>query len=176
MFLQFISLWPLQVKKSNYKIIQSNSDCARGRAKRGSNPGRDKRFFSSTKRPDRLWSPPSLQFNEHRGSFPGKTQPEREINHSPPSRGKIKNEWRYTSTLPYAFKVWTGITLPLRLQQIQDTTGSLTTNKTEALMTHFQYSIMQKPNLPQKKIKPNILVRDYASSPDTPGTGTTYKA
>jgi hypothetical protein len=64
--------------------------------------------------------------------LPGKTQPEREINHSPPSRGEVKNEWRYTSTLPYAFKAWTGITLPLRLEQIQGTNASLTTNKTQA--------------------------------------------
>jgi len=98
---------------------------------RGSNPGSDKRFFSSTKRSDRLWGPPSLLFNEHRGSFPGKTQPEREINYLPPSRGEVKNGWRYTSTLPYAFKAWTGITLPLRLEQIQGTTGNLTTKKTQ---------------------------------------------
>jgi len=101
------------------KLYSRHSDYATAWAERGLNPGKDKRFFSSTKRPDRLWDPPRLLFNGHRGSFPGKPQPERQINHSPPSRGEVKNDWRYTFTLPYAFKAWNGITLPLRLNRFR---------------------------------------------------------
>jgi hypothetical protein len=59
---------------------------------RNSNPGRGKRFFFSTNRPDRLWGPLSLQFNEYRGSFPGIKQPGCDVDHSPPSGAQIKNE------------------------------------------------------------------------------------
>jgi hypothetical protein len=37
---------------------------------RGSTPGSVKRFFSSPKRPDRLWGPPTTLFNGHRELFP----------------------------------------------------------------------------------------------------------
>jgi hypothetical protein len=38
----------------------------------GSIPGRGKRFFTFPQRPDRLWDPPSLLTNGHRGDvFPG---------------------------------------------------------------------------------------------------------
>jgi len=30
----------------------------------------------------------------------------REANHSPPSSGEVKNDWRYTSIPPYVFTVW----------------------------------------------------------------------
>jgi hypothetical protein len=36
----------------------------------GSIPGRDKRFFSTPQRPDRLWDPRSLVYNGYRGLFP----------------------------------------------------------------------------------------------------------
>jgi hypothetical protein len=52
----------------------------------GLNPGREKRFLSSPKCPDWLWSPTTLLFNGYGGSFPGEMQPGHEVRHSPPSR------------------------------------------------------------------------------------------
>jgi hypothetical protein len=69
-----------------------------GRTVRGSNPGRDKIFFSSPKRPDRLWGPPSLLLNWCRSYFSEVKQPERKVNHSTPSSAEVKNEWNYTFT------------------------------------------------------------------------------
>jgi hypothetical protein len=37
----------------------------------GSIPDNDKRFFSTSQRPDRLWSPPSLLSNRYRWLSPG---------------------------------------------------------------------------------------------------------
>jgi hypothetical protein len=34
-------------------------------------------------------------------------QPEREVNHSPPSNDEVKNEWSYTFVPLYAFMAWT---------------------------------------------------------------------
>ena len=45
--------------------------------------------------------PPRLQFNGYWHYFPGIKRSGREGNHSPPSTAQIKNEWSYTSTLPY---------------------------------------------------------------------------
>ena len=45
-------------------------------------------------------------------SFPGIKQGRCEVNHSPPSRAKVKNEWSYTSTSTHAFTVCMGKTLP----------------------------------------------------------------
>jgi hypothetical protein len=74
-------------------VYQSRcSNLATGWTVRGSNPGRGKIFFSSPKRPDGLWGPPSLLFNGYRGFFPGVKRPGRQINHSPPSSAEIKNE------------------------------------------------------------------------------------
>jgi len=39
------------------------------------------------------------------GSFPGGKWPEREADHSPPSRTEVKNAWNYTST-PASFMAW----------------------------------------------------------------------
>ena len=43
----------------------------------------------------------------HTVSFPEERRPVREADHPPPSRAKVKNEWSYTSSPPYAFIVWT---------------------------------------------------------------------
>ena len=61
----------------------------------GSNSCRGKRFFSSPKRPDRFWGPPSLLFNN---SFLAVKQPGHEVNHLPPSSVMVKNVWCYNST------------------------------------------------------------------------------
>jgi hypothetical protein len=52
--------------------------------KRGSTTGKDKGFFFSPQRPDRLWSPPSL-FSW------GVKRPCRECDHSLPSSTEMKN-------------------------------------------------------------------------------------
>ena len=54
-----------------------------------------------------LWGLPSLIFKGNQGTWPG-----HEVNHSPPSSAKVKNEWRCTSLLIYAFIAWRGKTLP----------------------------------------------------------------
>jgi hypothetical protein len=50
-------------------------------------------FFFSPQRPGRLWDPP-------RALSPGVKLLGREADHSPPSCGKVKNAWSYTSTPP----------------------------------------------------------------------------
>ena len=56
-----------------------------------------KRFFSSPKRPDLLWAPPSILLTGYRNSFPGIKRPGREVNHSPPSSFAVKNGWNRAS-------------------------------------------------------------------------------
>jgi hypothetical protein len=70
-----------------------------GRTVRFSIPGKGKSLFSSPKRRDRLWGPPSLLSNGYRCSFRGVKQPGREFNHLPPFSAEVKNEGRYSSTL-----------------------------------------------------------------------------
>ena len=61
------------------------------------NPRENSIYFSSTKRPERLWSPSSLQFSDYQASFPGVKRPELEVDHCPPPSAEVKNEWSYTS-------------------------------------------------------------------------------
>jgi len=61
-----------------------------------SNPGRDKRFFSSQKYPDRLWVLPSLLFSGCCGSFSGVNRPGYEVQ-ALPSSVEVKNEWSHMS-------------------------------------------------------------------------------
>jgi hypothetical protein len=63
----------------------------------GSNPRENRRYFSSAKRPERLLGPPSLQFSEYQGSFPGIKRPELEVDHCPPPSAEVKNGWSCTS-------------------------------------------------------------------------------
>jgi hypothetical protein len=55
---------------------------------------------------------PSLLLNEYWGSFLQSTQPGHETDHSPPSRAKVKNGWRYTSILRTA-ETGTNVPCPL---------------------------------------------------------------
>jgi hypothetical protein len=77
-----------------------------------SNSCRGNRFFSSPKRPSRLWVPPSLLCNH---SFPAVKQLGREVNHSSPSSVEVKNEWSYTSPHPTCLHGVEKETLPLPL-------------------------------------------------------------
>jgi hypothetical protein len=54
-------------------------------------PGKRKIFFSSPRRPDRLWGPPSLLSNGYQGSITGVKWPGREADHSPASSVEVKN-------------------------------------------------------------------------------------
>jgi hypothetical protein len=71
-------------------------------------------FYSSCQCPDWLWGPPNLLFNAYLGSFWGGgevKQSEHEVNHSPPSRAKVKNEWSCTSTPHIYLHAYKGTTL-----------------------------------------------------------------
>jgi hypothetical protein len=57
------------------------------------------RIFSSPRRPDRLWGPPSLLSN----GYQGVKRTGREADHSPPTSAEVKKIWIYTSILPYVF-------------------------------------------------------------------------
>jgi hypothetical protein len=60
--------------------------------------------------PNRVCDPKSLTFSRYRILFPGgKKQPKQEAGHSPPSNVKVKNKWRYNSSLPYSYVlcIWT---------------------------------------------------------------------
>ena len=65
-----------------------------------SNPGRGKEVFLLPNRPDRLWVPPSLLFNEYRLSCSVVQQPGPEVEHSSPFMTEVKNEWSSTFTSP----------------------------------------------------------------------------
>ena len=56
------------------------------------------RDFVSSKTSIPGLGPPSLQFKGYRVSFPWVSLPGREVNHSPPSRARVTNKWRHTST------------------------------------------------------------------------------
>jgi len=63
-------------------------------------PGRGRRFYVPQYCPDRLWGLPSLIFHGYLCSFPRVRRPEHKVYHSSLSNAEVKNEWRYTSTLP----------------------------------------------------------------------------
>jgi hypothetical protein len=61
------------------------------------------RIFSSPRRPDEHWGPPSLLSNEYRSLFPrGIKRPGREADNSPPITAEVKKMWTSISTLPNA--------------------------------------------------------------------------
>jgi hypothetical protein len=73
-------------------VFTCPSDWATGRTVRGSNPGRPKIFFVFQNVQTKQWGPSSLQFNKCRGSFAGVKRPGLEVDHSPPSSCRFKNE------------------------------------------------------------------------------------
>jgi hypothetical protein len=65
------------------------------------------RFLSSSRRPDRLWGPPSLLPNGYgMRSFAGGKAAGREADHSPPTSAEVKNTWIYAATPPYTFMTY----------------------------------------------------------------------
>jgi hypothetical protein len=73
---------------------------------RGSIPGRGKKFFFMTQRPDRLWGPSSLLSNGYRGSYHrGKAT---EALSSPITSFYCRGQewWSYTSTPQHIFLAW----------------------------------------------------------------------
>jgi hypothetical protein len=57
--------------------------------------------FSYPPRPDRLWGPPSLLYNDWHHYFLGAQQPEREASQSPHYSAEVNNACSFTSTASY---------------------------------------------------------------------------
>ena len=72
----------------------SGNDCTTGSTTRSSNTSRGKGFFSSPKRQQRPWGPPSLPLNGCRSYFPQAKKPGHQVNHWHPS--STKTECSYT--------------------------------------------------------------------------------
>ena len=59
--------------------------------------------------------------NAGRAPSVGVEWPRREADHLPPRNAKVKNEWNYTATYPYAFMVYREAALPyLKVQSTND--------------------------------------------------------
>jgi hypothetical protein len=58
---------------------------------RGSIRGRDKKFFSTPERSDRLWGPVSYPMGTGGSLLPGVKRQGREADHTPPSSAEVKN-------------------------------------------------------------------------------------
>jgi len=78
-----------------------------------SNPGREQEIFYFSKISTLAVGPNQPTIQEIPGFFRGVEWPGHEVNHKPPSSAKVKNEYSYTSTPPFAFMTWKGTTLPL---------------------------------------------------------------
>jgi hypothetical protein len=57
----------------------------------GSNPGRNKRYFSSPKCPDRFWNLPSSVFSVYRGYFLQVKRLGHDVGHSQLSSAEVEN-------------------------------------------------------------------------------------
>ena len=84
----------MNIKDTNWKIrVQGRENC----------------YMSFPKRPDWLWGPPSLLISGSPGFFLWEQALEVvKFDHSLPYRPEVKNEWMYTSTLPYKLMARTG--------------------------------------------------------------------
>jgi hypothetical protein len=67
----YFVLSPLQIRHASLDSSIGVTARLRARWDWGSIPDRDKRFFSSPQRPDRLWGPSNLISREYRGAFAG---------------------------------------------------------------------------------------------------------
>jgi hypothetical protein len=81
------------------------------------NPGIESRhgqgIFLSSKTSRPTWKSPSRPLRMYRGSFQMINRPKREVDHRPPSRAEINNEWSYDSTPHIRVHARTAIALPL---------------------------------------------------------------
>jgi len=64
------------------------------------NFGRGQIFVSSPKFQDRFWAPLGFFLGGYWVYFVGKKMLGYDVNHPPPSRAEVKNEWNCTSTAP----------------------------------------------------------------------------
>jgi hypothetical protein len=90
------------------RLVQSVECLATGMTVRGSNSGMGKKMFLFSKpaKTDPGAQPPVVQWVP--GFFPnGAKRPDREVEHSPPSRAEVKNTWRYNAT-PSICLPWRG--------------------------------------------------------------------
>jgi hypothetical protein len=76
-------------------VTQKFSPCAVSTLMDGPrfDPAKGNAFFSSQKRPDRLWGP-----SRNRGFSEGIRRPRREADNPPPSSVTVQNKWSHTST------------------------------------------------------------------------------
>ena len=95
------------------KQCRQSSDQATGWLVWDSNPGRDKRCFSSPKAPDQLWGPPTLLLNVFQGSCLEVKWPEIQVTNSLPSSAEVMIEWTYTPTPPVCLHGMDRKTLPI---------------------------------------------------------------
>jgi len=74
----------------------------------GSNPGKGKTLFSTSKYLDQLWDSSVLLFNRQSLSFGGVEQQGREADHKIPHIAQVKNEWLYapTALIPLCVVDW----------------------------------------------------------------------
>lgn len=79
---------------------------------RGSNPGRDRTFFSFPIRLDELCDPLSILLSGHRNRFPGVKRTERDIDHWSLSSAELKNGWNYASIPNTCLYGWIVTDLP----------------------------------------------------------------
>ena len=85
------------VRKENAGQLSRYSELGYGLDGLGFVSWQGQNVIFSSKRPYRLWSPPSLLFNGHWGSFPGVERSGLEGGHSLPSSAEVRNLWRYVS-------------------------------------------------------------------------------
>ena len=71
-----------------------------------SNPGRGKIILCSSKRPHRFWGPLSVQFNGHRGTFPGVKRSGSEADHLRRSSAQVNNKYSNTSAFRIRYVFW----------------------------------------------------------------------
>ena len=115
----------------------------------GSNLVRGKRFFSFSKRLDRLWDPSSLLYSAQRSSFLGLKRPGRDVAHSPPFSSEVTNERRYISTPPICLKGVEGTILLFFTFALLSNI-----NKVLCFTVHFTiFTVLQKPKLTIQKKK-----------------------
>ena len=84
------------------------------RSNRVSIQPRDNRFFSPPKRLCWIRGPPGPLLSGCQGLFLRRQSDRMWTDYSRPSSVEVKNEWNYTSTLPYDWMLIRGTTLPLQ--------------------------------------------------------------